>query len=174
MRHCVICDSIIPTVHINHDGVIKWNNFRATGALCAGMANSPHKGQWRGALMFFVICTWTNENNRVNNRDAGDLRRHGTHYDVLVMVLQHMTYLLFNVSAWAHQIGITLYWVDAYDPEGDGSYVHSHTGIALPYVNWASGEPNYVTSDKCGIMIVAAKKWMNDFCLYNVNVICEH
>ena len=44
-------------------------------ALCEG--NSPitgefpsQKGQWREALMFSLICTW------VNNRSAGDLRRH--------------------------------------------------------------------------------------------------
>ena len=36
--------------------------------------DSPHKGQWRGALTFSFICTWTN--GWANNRDAGDLRRH--------------------------------------------------------------------------------------------------
>ena len=45
--------------------------------------NSPHKGQWRGALMFSLICAWIND--RVNNRVTGDLRRHRTHYDVIVM-----------------------------------------------------------------------------------------
>ena len=38
--------------------------------LCAihrSPVNSPHKGQWRGALMFSLICTWTND--WVNNRD---------------------------------------------------------------------------------------------------------
>ena len=45
--------------------------------------NSPHKGQWRGALMFSLICAWIN--CRVNNCDAGDLRRHCAHYDVTVM-----------------------------------------------------------------------------------------
>ena len=45
--------------------------------------NSPHKGQWRGALMFSLICTWTN--SWVNNRDAGALRRHRAHYDATVM-----------------------------------------------------------------------------------------
>ena len=46
--------------------------------------NSHHKGQWRGALMFSLICGWTN--GWVNNGDAGDLRRHRAHYDVTVMV----------------------------------------------------------------------------------------
>ena len=57
-------------------------------ALCAGNspvpANSPHKSQWRGALMFSLICAWINE--WVNNREAGDLRLHRGHYDVNVMV----------------------------------------------------------------------------------------
>ena len=32
--------------------------------------NSHHKGQWRGALTFSLICAWTD--GWVNNRDAGD------------------------------------------------------------------------------------------------------
>ena len=46
--------------------------------------NSPHKGQWRGALMFSLICVWIN--GWVNSREAGDLRRYRAHYDVNVMV----------------------------------------------------------------------------------------
>ena len=42
--------------------------------------NCPHKGQWREALMFSLICAWMN--SWVNNREAGDLRHHRTHYDV--------------------------------------------------------------------------------------------
>ena len=45
--------------------------------------NSPHKGQWSGALMFCLICAWIN--GWVNNGGAGDLRCHRTHYDVTVM-----------------------------------------------------------------------------------------
>ena len=45
--------------------------------------NSTHKGQWRGALMFSLIFAWIN--GWVNNREAGDLRRHRAHYDVTVM-----------------------------------------------------------------------------------------
>ena len=51
---------------------------------CNGVpVNSPHKGQWRGALMFSLICAWIN--GWVSNREAGDLRRHRAHYDVIVM-----------------------------------------------------------------------------------------
>ena len=45
--------------------------------------NSPHKGQWHGALMFSLICIWIN--GWVNNGEAGDLRRHHAHYDVIIM-----------------------------------------------------------------------------------------
>ena len=62
------------------------NIFRVTGPLCGeftGPGEFPHKGQWRGALMFSLICVWIN--GWVNNREAGDLSRHHGHYDVRVM-----------------------------------------------------------------------------------------
>ena len=69
--------------------------FSALLALCAGNSpvpvNSPHKGQWRGALMFSLICARIND--WVNNREAGDLRRHLGHYDVNVMWSLHKGYL---------------------------------------------------------------------------------
>ena len=61
--------------------------FSALLALCAGNSpvpvNSPHKGQWRGALMFSLIYAWIKD--WVNKREAGDLRRQRDHYDVIVM-----------------------------------------------------------------------------------------
>ena len=69
-------------------------------ALCAGNSpvpvNSLHKGQWRGALMFSLICAWIND--WVNNREAGDLRRHRGHYDVICndhMLLSSRSMFLF-------------------------------------------------------------------------------
>ena len=47
------------------------------------LVNFPHKGQWRRALLFSLICAWIN--GLVNNRKAGDLRRHRVHYEVTVM-----------------------------------------------------------------------------------------
>ena len=61
--------------------------FSALLTVCAGNSpvpgKFPHKSQWRGALMFSLICVWIN--GWVNNREAGDLRRYRTHYDVIVM-----------------------------------------------------------------------------------------
>ena len=45
--------------------------------------DSPHKGQWREALMCSLI--WVVTIGSANNRDAGDLRRHRVHYDATVM-----------------------------------------------------------------------------------------
>ena len=65
-----------------------WNGniFRVAGHLCGKFTGPrwiPHKGQWRGTLMFSLICVWIS--SWVNSREAGDLRRHRTHYGVIVM-----------------------------------------------------------------------------------------
>ena len=59
--------------------------FSALFDLYAGKSpvNSPHKGQWPAALVFSLICARIND--WVNNREAGDLRRHRTLYDVTVV-----------------------------------------------------------------------------------------
>ena len=63
------------------------DTFSALLAICVGNSPAsgefPIQGQWRGALMFSLICVWIN--NWVNNRVAGDLRRHGAHCDVIVI-----------------------------------------------------------------------------------------
>ena len=60
--------------------------------------NSPHKGQWRVALMFSLICDRIN--SWVNNREAGDLRRYLTHYDVTVMVWHYCWWVLFKSHSY--------------------------------------------------------------------------
>ena len=71
-----------------HDDVIKWKHFPRYWPFVRGTdrspVNSPHKGQWSGALIFSLICAGTN--GCANNRDAGDLRRHRAHYEVSLVV----------------------------------------------------------------------------------------
>ena len=71
----------------HHDDVIKWEHFPRYWPFVRGIhrspLNSPHKGQWRRALMFSLICVWIN--GCVKNRKAGDLRRYRAHYDVTVV-----------------------------------------------------------------------------------------
>ena len=66
-----------------HDDIIEWKHFPRCWPFVRGI-HRGHKGQWRGALMFSLICVWIN--GWVNNREAGDLRRYRAHYDVTVMV----------------------------------------------------------------------------------------
>ena len=72
-----------------HDDVIKWGHFPrywpSVGGIHRSPVNSPHKGQWRRALMCSMIGAWIN--GWVNNREAGDLRRYRVLYDIIVMDL---------------------------------------------------------------------------------------
>ena len=59
-------------------------SFSALLAIVRGIHRSLHKGQWRRALMFTLICGRIND--LVINREAGDLRRVRVHYNVIVMI----------------------------------------------------------------------------------------
>ena len=76
--------SFYPHVYHSHDDVMKWKHFPRHWPFVRGIpqspVNSPQKGQWSGVLMFSLICAWIN--GWVNQREAGDLRRHRAHYDV--------------------------------------------------------------------------------------------
>ena len=73
-------------------------------ALCAGNSpvtgEFPSQGQWRRALIFSLICAWINA--CVNNHEAGDLRCHCTHYDVIVIedMLSFKDDSRFSPSQW--------------------------------------------------------------------------
>ena len=97
-----------------HDDVIKWKHlphyWPFVWAIHRPPVNSPHKGQWRGYLMFSLICTW--RNGWVNNRKAGDLRRHRAHYDVIIMAIsccpwRHRGFWLWQTTmlAWSEHAG---------------------------------------------------------------------
>ena len=87
----VYVSMMVAEVLVPHDDVIKWNHLPHYWPFVRGLhrspVNSPHKGQWRGALMFPLICAWTN--TLANNEDAGDLKRHRAYYDVIVMHHDH-------------------------------------------------------------------------------------
>ena len=73
-----------------HDDVIKWKHYWPfVQGIHRSPANSPHKGQWPRALIFSLTCAWIK--GWVNNREAGDLRRHRAHYDVTLMTYGFVT-----------------------------------------------------------------------------------
>ena len=89
-----------------HDDVIKWKHFPRYWPFVRGIhgspVNSPHKGQWHGALMFSLICARINA--WVNNREAGDLRRHHAHYDVIVMICTELSMIKFLGPFYWHKL----------------------------------------------------------------------
>ena len=78
---------VLQNVKTHHDDVIKWKHFPRYSAFVRRIhrspVNSPHKGQWHGALMFSLI--FTRINGWVNKREAGDLRHYRAHHDVTVI-----------------------------------------------------------------------------------------
>ena len=87
-----------------HDDVIKWKHFPRYWPFVRGIHRSgpgefPSQRPVSGALMFPLICAWIN--GWVNNRKAGDLRRHRTHYDVSVMCksFKKNSFILLKLSS---------------------------------------------------------------------------
>ena len=123
---------IYQSIHIWRFSFPWWRHqmgtFSALLAICAGNSpvNSPHKGQWRGTLMFSLICVWIND--WVNNREAGDLRRYRAHYDVTLMSSSYIAYIvnslddysafviaeLYVVPCHFKSIGLVLQWLRHY------------------------------------------------------------
>ena len=76
------------------------NIFHVTGSVWGihrSTMNSPHKGQWHRAWMFYLICARTN--GLVSNQDTGNLRCHWTHYDVTVMKYLNVWSSIFLLSS---------------------------------------------------------------------------
>ena len=75
--------------------------FRVTGPLCGEITGHrwipPTKGQWRGIWIFSLICAWIK--GWINNREAGYLRCHRAHYDVIVMRKFH-TFCETHYMTW--------------------------------------------------------------------------
>ena len=92
------CHTYMYTLTFYHDDVIKWKHFPRYWPFVRGIhrspVNSPHKGQWRRALMFSLI--YARINGWVNKREAGDLRRYHAHYDVIVMRVANPLYFVIK------------------------------------------------------------------------------
>ena len=130
-----------------HDDVIKWKYFPRYWPFVRGIhrppVNSPHKGQWRGTLMFSLICAWIND--WVNNREASDLRRHRAHYDITAMMLNTLVHdNLRAQGAWElkpclqqqkqYMYAYACYW------NNTGCWFHSHFSpfhIANTSIQWS-------------------------------------
>ena len=74
-----------------------WNIFRVTGHLCGEFTDHgefpSQRPVTRSFDVIFDLRLWSAPwiNSWVNNREAGDLRRHHAHYDVIVMITHAAT-----------------------------------------------------------------------------------
>ena len=101
-------------IRIIHYEVTRWKHFPRYWPFVRVFyrlpIDSPHKGQWRGALMISLIWPWTN--GWSNYRDAGDLRRHRAHFDATVMYI----HLYIEMGPWIHKLGLQFIaqWLTAF------------------------------------------------------------
>ena len=106
-----------------HIDIIKWKHFLRYWPFMWGihwsLMNSPHQGQWCGALMFSLICVWIN--SWENNHEAGDLRGYHAHYDVIVMGGKHVVRITYPID-----ITVTLQWAPWWLKSQRLDYFHSH------------------------------------------------
>ena len=81
-----LCQRLYQLVLIHND-IIKLKYFPYYWPFVRGIhrspVNSPHTSQWHGSLMSSLICAGIN--GWVNNHEAGDLRCHRPHYDIIIM-----------------------------------------------------------------------------------------
>ena len=124
-------------VYPEHDDVIKWKHFPRNLPFVRGIhrlpVNSPHKGQWREALIFPLICAWIT--GWLNNGDAGDLRRHRAHYDVIEM----KTHLFFLSFSSLHNRPCVIWWWRLFSPCVPSSWCQMRGCFImwLPYQHWS-------------------------------------
>ena len=89
-----------------HD-VIKWKHFPRYWPFVRGIHRSPlnstHKGQWRGAVMFSLICA--SINNGVKNREAGTS-------------FEYIPWIMHRVYSW---LCLLLLGIDRFYPYTAGS-----------------------------------------------------
>ena len=104
MKASISCDG--------HDDVIKCKHGPRYWPFVQGIhrspVNSPHKGQWRGPLMFSLICAWIDD--WVNNGEVCELIHYHAHYDIvmcrlsLLMMTLWQTFLITG-PLWGESIG---------------------------------------------------------------------
>ena len=166
----VYCTCILTS---SHDDVIKWKHFSRYWPFVWGIhrspVNSPHKGQWRGALMFSLICVWINDWE--NNREAGDLRRYRTHYDVIVMARVLIKFMQRNGLLHA-----TIYPRGYLSPKGQISESPKHLFLSIrqPAIWWLSSKIAEISERRqhwqiskwewtTGVLVEEASQWLTDW-----------
>ena len=147
-------DRLHKCTNAQYDDVFKWKHVSRYWPFVRRIhwppVNYPHKGQWRGALMFSLICAWMN--GWLNNCKAGDLRRHNAHYDVTVM----FQYITMN-----HSLDLCAYFLIIYNVSFVGNcedmipILILHFLMPFDIINMAKGKRKNKTSSSHALV-----RWM--------------
>ena len=123
------------------------------------LVNSPHKGQWCGALTFSLIEAWLNV--WANNHEAGDLRCHCAH-DVTVMsccvqyysILENDIWRVIVITQMHGKIRLTLLKNQIWLRE------HTSTWSSFVYTYWPSTTINSLGQISGGIVKCWSTLWL--------------
>ena len=94
---------LIARDYMTHGDVIKWKHFRVVKGIHGSTVVSPYKCQWRGALMYSLMCATTN--CWANSQHAGALRHH---LDSIAQLLI-LSELLYGSVTW-HRWLLIMIW----------------------------------------------------------------
>ena len=124
------CDGLI---HM-HDDVIKWKHFLRGWPYVRGIyrspVNSPPKGQWRGALMFFFDLR---RNTRLNKQSRRwYLIRHRGHYYVIEMYVRLLRKCIHNKPIFSEV-----------DKSDSANYCRNPTYWIKPLCGWGDKRSEY-------------------------------
>ena len=147
-----------------HDAVIKWKHFPRYWPFVWGIhrspVNSPHKGQWRGILMYAWINGW------INNREARDLRREfsfpGTHFTdtfFITIQLRWKFRCTTNKESLQSQVVVKLYSTSQFIYSADQCHA---SAIEVPLDFVRSHRPSWIMSpehQKCSNSLMTIEHW---------------
>ena len=101
--------------------------------------------------MLSLICAWIN--GLVNNREAGDMRRHGAHYDVILMSLM-LSHGLQSVASQA--CVVQMHWTNIIHPRKPSFVITpaAFVDIANRYLYICSNEIHHISLKQLHLIIL--------------------
>ena len=131
------------------------NIFRVTDLLCGELQRPVTR-----SFEVFFICARIN--GWVNNREAGDLRRHQAHCDVIVMIWITFTFYLWydSLIVLSFEIWMRITWFSSRKCKSDSvatecqpcgsdlisiEKIHGRQPSRYQYMHWVSGIENFGT-----------------------------
>ena len=154
------CNAAFRNMAKYNDDVIKWKPFPRYWPFVRGIhqspVNSPHNGQWRGAMIFSLICAWID--GWVNYREAGDFGRNRAHYNFILMYIRICWY---RHNKTRHAKTIYIYVV------GHSARDRRDRFLSSP------GKSVFVTSDQyifTPAALLPTAQWRNFQCAFRLNL----